>query len=170
MTTLEFRSVTRGSWGEGIYTSLKPAELQECRFETVVVEIPVVNKLANLAAHRDLWRKFYAEADVRMAYAQGSSCFQRFLRCPTGLGTLALMCEELTLADREKPNSLVQPADGCFMRLDERFLNDETLFSNLTHLGLNGNRKFGVWLAAELVRPSGEVLIADRSLPAQEFR
>ena len=36
------------------------------------------------------------------------------------------------------------------VRFDERFLQDDTLFSNLTHLNLHGNREFGAWMAGEL--------------------
>ena len=40
------------------------------------------------------------------------------------------------------------------VRLDERFLQDGGMYSNLTHLGLHGHREFGTWLAGEICRPS----------------
>jgi hypothetical protein len=49
------------------------------------------------------------------------------------------------------------------VRIDERFLKDEKLFCNLTHLGLHGNRVFGTWIAAEIERSAGDKTAAESS-------
>jgi len=213
---------------DGIHTSLQLAALQGCRFETIVIEVPVVNEMSYLPKNPKGWRVGYAEAREGLLHAQGATHFSWFLRRPSGVRYLALMFEELTLADKEIPLGLVQPYDGYFagpeafqavrdeyaekigatlrsaqaisdhvvafptavflagddrvrydaaalreqidaayaacravhgvtaVRLDERFLRDENLFCNLTHLGLRGNREFGAWMAGELGRLGSE--------------
>jgi hypothetical protein len=100
---------------EGIQNSLTLAELQGCRFETVVVEIPVINELSNFAGSAASWRIHFAEAKDRLTEVHDTTYFQWYFRRPAGVHYLAAMFEELTLSDGDIPLSLVQPSDGYFM-------------------------------------------------------
>jgi len=208
---------------DGIHFYIELAALQNCRFETLVLEMPIVNETAYMVsapAHDS--RKNYADARASLAAFQGSTHFQWFLRRPGSSRHLANVFDELMLPDKELRLALGQPYDGYFatrdkfeavrdkyeekvaltlraaqkisdrvvafstpiylagedrirydveslreqidatyaacesvggvvaVRFDERFLQDDTLFSNLTHLNLHGNREFGAWMAGEL--------------------
>jgi hypothetical protein len=217
---------------ESLHASIQLAGLKGCRFETLVLEIPVVNETSWMQQKSSNWRANYAETRSMLADTREATYFKWFLRRPGGVRYLAILFEELTLNDEEISIKVLQPSDGYFatregfaavrkeyseklaatlraaqeisdrvvvfptpiflaggdrirydtaalreqidatyaacrsvegvsvLRLDERFFSDEKLFSNLTHLGLHGNQVFGTWLAAELVRPSGEEAIA----------
>ena len=83
----------------GIHTSLELAALQGCRFETLVVEIPVVNETSWIYKNPQTWRRDYAESRQGLMHAQGATHFRWFLERPSGVRYLALMFEELTLAN-----------------------------------------------------------------------
>jgi hypothetical protein len=232
-----------GAGLEGIHSSLQLAAIQECRFETLVLEIPVINESSWIQQNPQNWRRDYAEARDGLGFARGSTHFKWFFRRPAGIRYLAIMFEELTLADEEMPCMLVPPTDGYFatrekfeavrkdyhekvrwtvraaqeisdrvvvyptpvflagtdrirydtaaireqidityaacrsvegatvVQLDERFLQDERLYFNLTHLGLQGNREFGAWLAGEIGRPADHRdAVADKSSPESALR
>jgi len=108
-----------GSGLDGIHTSLELAALQNCRFETLVVEIPVVNETSFLPNNPQGWRTSYAETREQVAYAEGATHFKWFLHRPAGVRYLAIMFEELTLANDEIPLALVQPYDGYFATRDK---------------------------------------------------
>jgi hypothetical protein len=215
---------------DGIHELTQIALIQNCRFETLFVEIPVVNELSHLSqsCDPDIWTWHYSTARMRLEYVSGADYFGWFLLRPSGVRHSAWMLNELTLADNEIPLSLVQPVDGYFvkrddferirsvyilkaaatlraaqaisdrviafptpvllgaddrirydaaalreqievseaaceavpgvelLKLEERFLMDEELFCNLTHLSRHGNREFGAWLAGKLGEPAGE--------------
>jgi hypothetical protein len=99
---------------DAIHTSIELAALQGCRFEILVIEIPVVNETSFLPKNPQGWRKDFVGAHEDVAHAEGATHFQWFLKRPSGVRYLAIMFEELTLANDEIPLSLVQPYDGYF--------------------------------------------------------
>jgi hypothetical protein len=101
---------------DGIHQLTTMAEYQNCRFETLLVEIPIVNELAYLATQAEpaCWERHYASTRDDFAFVQGTSHFGWMLRRPSSFDLSNVAAEEASLVDSLMPNRFAQPAAGYF--------------------------------------------------------
>jgi hypothetical protein len=101
---------------DGVHQLTKIAELQNCRFETLFVEIPIVNETAYLAGQSvpERWRDHYPQARDEVAFVRGMSHFGWILRSPSSFDLATVAAEEAALVDPLQRNRFVQPTPGYF--------------------------------------------------------
>jgi len=102
---------------DGVHQLTKIAELQDCRFETLFVEIPVVNEMAHLAGQAELkfWKGHFRGARDDVDFVRGTTHFRWMLRNPASLDVLTVFAEEALLDDASTPQPFAEPAAGYFI-------------------------------------------------------
>jgi hypothetical protein len=101
---------------DGVHQLTKIAELQDCRFETLFVEIPIVNETAYLAGQSvpERWRDHYPQVRDEVAFVRGMSHFGWILQSPSSFDLSTVVVEVASLKDPLQRSRFIRPTPGYF--------------------------------------------------------